>query len=67
MADIQVMVRAKKVGGGKKSAAMEVTGTESVVVADTGDTNTEILTQEDPQQAGGSGLQGRSSGSDTTS
>ena len=67
MADVQVMVRAKKAGGGKKSAAMEATGTESAVVADTGDTNTEILNQEDPQQAGGSGLQGRSSGSDTMS
>ena len=71
MADVQVMVRAaKKASGGKKSAAMEAAGTESAVVADTGDTNTErtgILTQEDPQQAGGSGLQGWSSGSNTTS
>ena len=56
MADVQVMVRAKKASGGKKLAAMEAAGTESAVVADTGDTNTEILNQEDLQQAGGSGL-----------
>ena len=67
MADVKVMVRARKAVGGKKSAEIEAAGTESAVVADTGDANTEILNQDDLQQAGGSGLQGRSSGSDTTS
>ena len=49
---------------------MEAVGTKSMVVADSGDTNMErtvILMTEDSLQAEGSGLQGRSPGSDTSS